>query len=159
MALKIETLSFLINTFLALVVLFICIQIEILNHAADSYLPRKDSGKWRQSPYSSEKIWKDYYIRKKANEALINRPLTKDERIRMEEDVSRGRANNALLGFVSSFGLKQYFFAPLSFIWSISIAIRHSNKIKRIISSIFIVSNFICTVIMLQRGYFTSLGW
>jgi len=96
---------FWLNAFLAIVVLSICIQIELLNHTADSYLPRKDSGKWRQSFFLSEERWRQYYSSKMGDEALLNRPLTTDERIQMQKDVSYAKDKNALLGMVSSFGL------------------------------------------------------
>jgi len=156
---KKKDISFWLNALLAILVLLICIQIEILNKAAESYLPRKDDGKWRQSPFFSEEMWRKIYSHEKGDETLLNRPLATDERNRMERDISRGRANNALLGTVSSVGLLQYFFAPLSFIWSLAIAVRNKNKIKRMISSFFVMSSLISIVLMLYRGYFTSLGW
>ena len=150
---------FWLNAFLAIVVLSICVQIELLNHAADSYLPRKDSGKWRQSFFLSEEMWRQYYNSKMGDEALLNRPLTADERNQMQKDVSYAKDKNALLGMVSSFGLLQYILAPLSLIWSFTIAKRNANIAKRILSALFVISNFISIVLMVYRGYFTSLGW
>ena len=150
---------FWVNAGLAIMVLSICILIEFLNHDADNYLPRKDKGKWRQSIFISEKIWRKIYSSQNEDASLLNRPLTSAERMKMEKDVSRGTAKNALLGVVSSFGLLQHALAPLSFILSITIVRRHRRKLKIIVSSFFAISSFICIVLMLYRGYFISLGW
>ncbi len=150
---------FWLNAGLAIIVLLICILIEFLNNTTDNYLPRKDSGKWRQSIFLSEERWREIYSSQKGDESLLSRPLTKAESIQMEKDISRGTAKNALLGAVSSFGLLQYIFAPSSFILSIIIATRNRKKLKIIVSSFFAISSFICIVLMLYRGYFTSLGW
>ena len=157
---KKKEMSFWLNVILALIVLLICIEIEILNFAAGGYLPRKDNGgKWRQSPFVSEDIWRNIYSREKDDETLLHRSLTKDERDQMEKVVSHAHAWNSLHGFVSTFGLMQYFFASLSFVWSLLIAMRSSNKNKKVVSTFFIVSTSICIVMMFYRGYFTSLGW
>ncbi|MGD8522597.1 MAG: hypothetical protein PVF56_15725 [Desulfobacterales bacterium] len=104
-------------------------------------------------------MWKEYYSSKTGNESLLNRPLTADERIQMQKDVSRARNKNALLGMVSSFGLLQYILAPFSLIWSFTIAKRNANTAKRILSALFVITNLISIVLMVYRGYFTSLGW
>ena len=107
----------------------------------------------------SEEMWREYYSSKMGDEALLNRPLTADERIQMQKDVSYAKDKNALLGMVSSFGLLQYILAPLSLIWSFTIAKRNANIAKRILSALFVISNFISIGLMVYRGYFTSLGW
>ena len=104
-------------------------------------------------------MWRNIYSREKDDETLLRRPLTRDERDQMEKDVSHAHAWNSLRGFVGTFGLMQYFFASLSFVWSLLIAMRSSNKNKKVVSTLFIVSNSICIVMMFYRGYFTSLGW
>lgn len=155
-----KNISFWLNVVLVFIVLCICIEIEIYNYAAGGYLPRKDNdGKWRQILFVSEDMWRKIYSREKDDETLLHRLLTKDERDQMEKEVSHAHALNSLRGSVNTFGLMQYFFAPLSFVWSLLIAFRSSDRINKVVSTFFIVSSSICIFMMFYRGYFTGLGW
>ena len=150
-----------LNITLALIVLLICIEIEILNHAASGYLPRKDldDGKWRTSPVFSEESWRRMNSMLNDDKTLFSRPLTAEEQIRMEREVFREKTNNSLRSSVSSLGLMQYILAPLSLIYSLIIALRSKKIFVKMISAVFALSSGTCMIVMLYRGYFTSLGW
>ena len=149
---------------LTLAISSICLRIEWLNYQAGGRLPNREyrNGnpeegvvKWRQSLITSEKMWRICRMRKDKN-----RKLTADEQIEMEKTVSASVANNKLRGFVSSFGLLQYLFIPITLILGIRLLVQRQKYRGKIWLSIPPICIAIaCWMIAFYRSYFTSLGW
>ena len=151
--------KFWVNFVVAIIVILICLQIELLNRAAGGYLPHEPDGKWRDYFAISEENWRIQQSKFQEDETLITRPLTENERLQMQKDVEHANTMNALKGMVSGMGTFQYVLAPVAFILSIVMTLSRRPKYKRIICVFFALSSFISIVLMLYRGYFTSTGW
>ena len=147
-----------------LAISFICFQIEWLNYQAGGRLPNREyrNGdpeegvvKWRESLVASEKAWRTFNLREDKN-----RKLTTDEQAEMKSAISHGISNNRLRAFVSSFGLLQYLFIPITLILGIRLLIQRQKYRGKILLSIPPICIAIaCWVIAFYRSYFTSLGW
>ena len=150
---------FWLNVIIATIVVLICLQIELLNNAAGGYLPHEPDGKWRDATPVSEEMWRRQQSYIKEDETLLTRTLTENERLQMQKDIEQANTMNALKGTVSGQGIFQYVLAPVAFILSIVMTIARRPMYKRIICAFFALSSLVAMVLMLYRGYFTSLGW
>ncbi len=158
-----------ITYLIALIMSFICIRIEILNRESGYRLPNRefyndnqDNGpvKWRESPITTEKRWRQVRGPRNEDGSPAERELTSSEKYHMECEISGAKANNALLEFVSSAGLLQYILVPLTFFLSFALYTRLPVQKRRILIAfppMFLA--ILCGILMLYRGYFTSLGW
>ena len=73
--------------------------------------------------------------------------------------MSENELRATLLGWVGSFGLLQYIFAPLAFCISLASLYFNHNVIMRLVAGSCTVSILVAIGLMIYRGYFTSLGW
>jgi hypothetical protein len=138
---------------------FTCLRIEILNAKIGFYLPRDfstDSGTWRQTMITNETRWRSSHAN--LDPTIATRPLTVAERSRMNADMSRNHAWNALLDTVGTLGCLQY---PLLFVLIISLPfnIREQTGGWRVALLVSLALALVCGGLMFYRGYYTSLGW
>jgi hypothetical protein len=151
---------------LALTMAFIAVRIEWLNARAGGVLPNReyfDSNpndgvvEWRYSPFTTEDFWRRNQARTNAESRLrlLNGPLTDTEQRQMYSDVKEARARNDLLDFLESAGLLQYLLVPL--VLGISFIVMRVKRRRLAIPPL--ICAVAAGVLMLYRGYFTSLGW
>lgn len=158
-----RVLRLVIGYALALLVAFIAVRIELLNHAAGSILPNHEyvnndpaegPTKWRQSPFTTEARWRQQYVRDLAGQPTT-RPLTPAECLQMGTDVSRGQANNQLRDFVETAGLLQYLLVPL--LVATAVLVLRGDRPRLALPLIMVA--LVAAALMFHRAYFTSLGW
>ncbi len=156
----------------------ICARIEYLNEVTGSVLPRRDSGtdgnpKWRVAAQRSVRLHVLLRIKNDRlnlfardnpgtplprDDEIMRQPLTEEEQSELQWALERNRRLGALYDYVRTCGLLQYIVAPLAFIFSCIAAIRPELSTRCVLSAIFAILALGCIVMMLHRGYASSLG-
>lgn len=153
----------LVTCLLAVIVLLIAVEIEMLNMEAGGILPRKEyrNGdpsdgltKWRESPCINEQGWR--MMRNIPADHL----LTEAETAQMRREIEKEKAGNYLRGFVGSAGLWQYLLVPLLMLLSTKLLrSRHSSWLRIALGTASLLVSIGAGILMLSRAYWTSLGW
>ena len=125
-----NALTYLVCLAIALVAARTCWRIERLNAEAGGMLPRRESSregndKWRISPFVTEAAWIKLH-RTKSEGGSDQTALSAGERVKMESDIKRDKARNALRGAVASEGLSQYVLCPIAVVWSLYLLSRNA---------------------------------
>lgn len=152
-----------------------CLGIEIANHRAGGILPREmpdvANPKWRHAHGDSEAEWRKTQAysdrrfmtgevsREKTLSQWEHKLLSAEERTRMNTDVAQARAENALYGLVSTWGLLQYVIAPMGLVCSFRTMFSERIRLRKAISALLASVTTISIILMFQRAYFGSLGW
>ena len=140
-----------------------CLYIEYLNSLCGA-LPNQEwyngdpaNGpvKWRGSTMTDEPVWRMIHLQEFAD--YETRSLTESQRSAMNAGIKRAIANNALRGFVASWGLLQYLAIPLLVILSIT-GLRYAGRV-RAISSLALCLALVTGWRLYALAYFSSLGW
>jgi hypothetical protein len=136
----------------------IMLRIEHLNARAGGRLPNREhrdndpaqaNVKWRTSALSVvEQAWR-------RNHANADRPLTRAQQMELDSELRRAQANNALHDFVASAGLLQYLLAPA--VVALGIVLIRAKRVR--CALLPLAAGIVACVMMLWRGYFSSLGW
>ena len=74
------------------------------------------------------------------DEAVLERPLTNNERLQMQKDISRAKTLNMLRAVLEGRGLLQHILAPAALALSIVAIIGKRHRFKRIICVFFLIS-------------------
>jgi len=157
-----------------------CLRIEWLNHRAGGLLPRDIVGtgnpKWREgadrairaafhrriSLQEDDRILADHGRVTAEDERALDenpRPLTEIQQKELQRELDQSHANSALRHWVQTWGLLQYVLAPLAVVLSLVLLIRAPSWRGRLGFSLLGTLSGGAVVLMLYRGYFTSLGW
>jgi hypothetical protein len=147
--------------------IFVCVRIETLNaycgslpnHEWRDGTPASGPVTWRDGPNTSEAMWRKFRLAREHPEYpdYTTRPLTESERQQMQRDISRGRANNELRDFVSSFGLLQYLAIPALIVFSIIGFTDHTRIRWAFVLPVF--AAVLCVWRVFSLAYFPSLEW
>lgn len=137
----------------------ICVLIEVQNARAGSYLPTSEAGKWRESRMTTEARWREWQSRRNEDPTILTRPLTPKEKDSMETMIRQSRALNSLRELISSIGLMQYLVAPLATVLCAVVAgTPDVSRSQRRLAMMCTGASLTATVLMLYRGYISSLG-
>jgi len=150
-------------------IVFVAVRIEALNAAAGNLLPRFNaalaqnraqggSGKWR-ARWMNEERWRVLNIRDAAGNPEA-RPLTGEERSRMEVEVERANAYARLHDFISYFGWQlQYAAVFLALLVGGMWAIRYRRQPG--LALVYTLPALVAAAaggLAVYRGYFTSMA-
>ncbi len=151
---------------LSVLVLQTAIRIEVGNVRAGGFLPRKDlstmplgaNPKWRWIPFDTPARWLEWYGPKDAKGQPVNRALTAAEQQRMQTDIRLFRHRNHLRWLVSTWGVLQY---PCVFVLlpaSLRFYVTGKTRRGKTLGTGGTIVAVACAILMLYRGYFSSLG-
>jgi hypothetical protein len=140
-----------------------CVRIEVLNANVGFYLPRSSevedaSVTWRAATPTIERRWREIRSRRLDDASILTRPLTVVEQAEMRETLRQNNRWNALLEAVSTWGLLQYPLVAVLLPWCLWLARKHDRGWWRRALYAATAVVLACGVMMVYRGYFTSLG-
>ncbi len=138
----------------------VCLRIEWLNAENGYYLPRDfttDPGQWRTSAVTNETPWRERLAAR--DPTILTQPLTPSEFTEMQTTDRKSNLRDSLQATVDSWGLMQYLLLPFLLIALPFNFRKHNRRGWRIAIGCAFIGVIACTVLMLYRGYFTSLGW
>lgn len=150
---------------LSLVALQTAIRIEVYNVLAGGYLPRTDfsfthgNPKWRWWMWDTPAWWLTTLGPKDADGKPVTRPLTPEERTRMQREVREARVTNHLHGLVAGWGLLQYPCVLALFILSLRYRVKGGARYPLLLGIGGTTIAVACAILMVYRGYFTSPGY
>ena len=142
------------------------VRIELLNSKVGNELPRKPRyagaagpSKWRGLHCATEETWRKMLGPKGANGLPVSRQLTDEETAKMKRDVANAINRNQLRAVVSTWGLIQYPLVLVTLLLSVWIMASQGGVFVRIVGCGGIALALVAGGVMIQRGYFTSLGY
>ncbi|HEY1174407.1 MAG TPA: hypothetical protein VGH19_23785 [Verrucomicrobiae bacterium] len=152
-----------LGLFLSALCLFTALRIEWFN--AQPYTTKlpvpPDSGKWRYfgSPSGLKEMMERKYRtdHNLPKDASFTPQQTAEIETRFQKNLKLQELDDDFLVFVSSFGLLQYLITPILF--ALGLKLQSSNKPDTQFGIAFTIIASLCGLLMLYRGYFTSLGW
>ena len=154
------------------VVLQTAVRIEVLCILSDMTLPRSPEAngytpKWRELPWTAPEQWHAMFGPKDAAGQPVTRPLTPAETERMTTGVYIAKQRNRLRDVVQTWGLAQYGLVPILICISLIVWSRAAKpaqdvpavRVDRVLAIMGMLIGVGCGVLMLYRGYFSSLGY
>lgn len=145
---------------------YTCIRIEVFNASVGGLLPRSPDTEygtistWRCASMSSVRQRMEWKFLNEANEAGRPAVLTEAQQEAITAAQREAVLNNEFREFVGSWGLWQYIVAPLGVVLTLLLpGRRNSPRLVNTLAAAAVLVSSSCVVMMIYRGYFSSLGW
>lgn len=156
---------------------FTCIRIEILNHQVGSFLPRQQVDgritKWRGT---SERVFRESTEQRIRQDRLchyadgehptdrqmqfiLGTPLTDKETATLAALCRQNQLESSLYAWVSTLGLLQYLLLPFAAGCAIWCTFHVRGIWQRVYWLALVAACGLCSVMLIYRGYFSSLGF
>jgi hypothetical protein len=139
---------------LALLVAFIAIRIEWLNHANRSPLPWPEDQtprKWRYATATED------YWRRLVNEPPVVGELTEAQRAELQQYLDEANLENALHNWVS-IGMLQYLLIPALILSIVTVLAEKRSKRTFLLMALPMVIALFAAASLWHRAYFSSMG-